>query len=505
MWTGFRAVVVATALAASVPLLVRADSTGQSYAADVQIQLGDLLYSEGRYRESLDTYVRADLQAEGGPLKARANIGLVRAAVRMGEFELAGEHAALLRRLAPRDPEALATYADALWSLGSFDEAEQCYRDVLAIDPRQARSHAGLARTMVGRSRLDLALQEAQAAVSLAPDFAEPNFILGGLYERRGQLRDAMIAFRNYINLLPNKDASPMAAWARSEIHFLRSWGARVPLKMDAASANGLYTVPFRLVQDKVVLTGRVNGRENLDLTLDTGAEHTIISSRTARRLGLEPIVTTVSAGVGEVGLRGIQVATLDSLQIGGFKVENIRCIIKDPPLTGLPMVESDGLSTLSLGLSTTIDYQQRQLTFGRHLSNEPADFELPLRFNRLATVRALVNGNRQANFVVDTGGEGVSISTATARLLLPPPREPRIKLQVYGTSGLDPEAYLLPDVSLTFDERLRLPNQSVAVLDLKAPSVLLGYQVGGIVGHSFLSRYKVTIDLDRSVLRLSR
>jgi hypothetical protein len=35
-------------------------------------------------------------------------------------------------------------------------------------------------------------------------------------------------------------------------------------------------------------------------------------------------------------------------------------------------------------------------------------------------------------------------------------------------------------------------------------PSALLGYQVGGIVGHRFLSRYRVGIDLERSVLRLS-
>jgi Flp pilus assembly protein TadD len=496
---------VATALAASVPLLVRADATGQSFTADIQNQLGDLLYSEGRYREALDAYLRADLRTEGGSLKVRANIGLVRSALRMGEFEFAGEHGATLKRIAPGDPEALVAYADALWSLGLFDEAEQSYRDVLAIDPRQARGHAGLARTMVGRNHLDLALQEAEAAVSLAPDFAEPHFILGGLYERRGQLQDAAVAFRNYINLLPNKDGSPMATWARSEIHFLRSFGDRIPLKMDPASANGRHTVPFQLVHDKVVITGRVNGHEDLDLTLDTGTEYTVISSRTARRLGLEPIITTMSAGVGEVGLRGIQVATLDSLQIGTFKVENIRCIIKDPPLTGLPTSESDSVSPLSLGLSTTIDYQRRQMTFGRDLSNEPADFELPMRFNRLATVRALVNTDRRANFVVDTGGEVVSISAATARLLLPPPRASRIKLQVYGTSGWDPEAYLLPGVSLTFDERLRLANQPVVVLDLKAPSVLLGYQVGGIIGHSFLSKYRVTIDLDRSVLRLNK
>jgi len=44
-----------------------------------------------------------------------------------------------------------------------------------------------------------------------------------------------------------------------------------------------------------------------------------------------------------------------------------------------------------------------------------------------------------------------------------------------------------------------------VVVLNLRAPSVLLGYELGGIVGHQFLSRYKVDIDLDRAELRLRK
>jgi hypothetical protein len=40
-------------------------------------------------------------------------------------------------------------------------------------------------------------------------------------------------------------------------------------------------------------------------------------------------------------------------------------------------------------------------------------------------------------------------------------------------------------------------------VLNLDMPSALLGVQLGGIVGHKFLSRYRVGIDLERSVLRL--
>ena len=47
--------------------------------------------------------------------------------------------------------------------------------------------------------------------------------------------------------------------------------------------------------------------------------------------------------------------------------------------------------------------------------------------------------------------------------------------------------------------------NFSVVVLNLRAPSVLLGFQFGGIVGHRFLSLYRVALDLQRSGLRLTR
>ena len=43
------------------------------------------------------------------------------------------------------------------------------------------------------------------------------------------------------------------------------------------------------------------------------------------------------------------------------------------------------------------------------------------------------------------------------------------------------------------------------SVLNLETPSALLGFQVGGIVGHKFLSKYRVGIDLEHSVLRLKQ
>jgi hypothetical protein len=161
-----------------------------------------------------------------------------------------------------------------------------------------------------------------------------------------------------------------------------------------------------------------------------------------------------------------------------------------------------ESLSPLSLGYSMIIDYGAKKLIFGKHLPVEPADLELPLRVYRLATVRGLVASEHQANFVIDTGGEVISISQATANRLPVKEGSRKIALKVYGSSGWDKDAFLMPGVDLSFDT-IKYTNFPVVVLNLNAPSALLGFQLGGIVGHKFLSGYRVGIDLERSVLRL--
>jgi hypothetical protein len=149
------------------------------------------------------------------------------------------------------------------------------------------------------------------------------------------------------------------------------------------------------------------------------------------------------------------------------------------------------------------IDYQRRMLTIARELPEGEPDFRLPMRIHRLAMVRGTLNEKQPAYFVIDTGGEVISISADMADTL--ETRAPRrIPLKVYGTSGWDRDAFLLTGVNLNFDT-IEYRNFPIVVLNLRAPSVLLGFQVGGIVGHKFLGNYKVAMDLERSELRLSK
>ena len=473
-------------------------------AAAIQVQLGGALFAEGRYREALDAYQRA-AGVDDARLVQRVRAGIVQAALRVAEFRLASESANILERIAPDQPETLALSGDARWAMGLFDEAETAYQALLTIDPANPRARRGMARALASRSRLDEALVEARAAVAGAPSDAEMHNTLSFVLERLRRYEEAAQAMANCLNLLPNREAGEQATWARAEVKFLRSFGDRPPYEMAPADRLRRHTVPFKVDHEKVIVKVRLNGsRDDVDFVLDTGAENTAISRRTAQRFSVEPTMTTLTAGVGDVGVRGLQVGRLDSLEIGSFRVKNLPVIIKNPPLSALPTREPEGFSPLALGLSMSVDYQRKQLTIGPGSSEGPFDLELPLRMHRLATVRGLVDETHAVNFVVDTGGEVISISTATARSLTKIRDSRRIWLKVYGTSGWERDAYLLPGVNLAF-ESIRMANTPVVVLNLGAPSALLGYQLGGIVGHTFLKKYRFDIDLEKSRLRLKR
>jgi Flp pilus assembly protein TadD/predicted aspartyl protease len=470
--------------------------------ADLQLQLATLLYDETRYQEALQAFDQAT-KTDDPILAVRARKGTVRTSLKVAEFGRARREAEALKKIAPTDPEAIALYGDALWSAGLFDEADRSYREGLAQAPDSARARYGVARSLAATSRLEEALDMALAASATAPRDGEIHALIGDIYERLRRFAQAANSYRNYINLLPNKDRSEKAAWARAQVDFLDSFGDSAPVDIDEQDLNMLHTIPFTLEKDKIIVQARVNGGRLQDFVLDTGSEETVLSRETASRERIRPVTYTLSAGVGEVGLRGLQLAKLKELEVGTLQVRNLPILIKNPALRGIPKREGESFSPLSLGMSMMIDYQKRLLTIGRKLPPVKADISLPMRVHRLAMVRGLLNSTHPTYFVVDTGGEVISISAETAQTLPASPFR-RIPLRVWGTSGWDREAFLMPGMDLDFDS-IEYRNFSLVVLNLRAPSLLLGFQLGGIVGHKFLAPYRVSMDLEESELRLEK
>lgn len=487
-------------VAAALSVVLGAQPTPTASRVEARVQLGNLLLDDMRYWEA----VRAFEEAQEGAVddqRVRASAGMLRALLPVAEFTRAQIEAQVLLELAPNDPEMVALVGDALWGGGLFDEAEQLYRDALALDPASGAARHGLAKSLTTRQRYGEALDWVQAALDAAPDLSAAYHTLGYIHRRMRRFADAADAYQRYIELLPGWAETERADWARAEVQFLRSFGDRPAVEMMAPGQ--LHTIPFRLVDEKVIVQGRINGRDTIDFVVDTGAEQTVLSQPVAQQLGVRPVSTTLSAGVGEIGFRGLQAGRLESLEFGSLGIRNLPALIKSPPLGGLPTPEAEAFSPLAVGLSMIVDYARQEIVIGEELPDEPFDVSMPLRQHRLAVVRGIVNDQIPRSFVVDTGGEVISISRGTANLL-PPLDVRQVPVNVYGTSGWDEQAYLRPGTSLAFDQLL-YPNYSVVVLNLHRPSALLGFHIGGTVGHHFLSDYRVVFDLGRSELRLTR
>src|SRR5262249_17557175 len=119
MRRGFGGAFIATLVAAS--FVIHADTTPPSQAVGIQLQLGRLLFAEGRYPEALDAFQKALAAKDPASLRL-ARVGTIQSALRTAEFVIARTEADKLLRTAPRDPEALSLSADSLWASGLFDE-----------------------------------------------------------------------------------------------------------------------------------------------------------------------------------------------------------------------------------------------------------------------------------------------------------------------------------------------------------------------------------------------
>ena len=497
----YRNLLVFVLLSIGLSAVIAESVSEDSGRSEIQLEFGKLLLDDGRPWEALIAYDLAKAGAKHDQL-VRASSGMIYALQSVAEFNRAHQEALFLGSLRPDNPDVQTLIADAHWSAGLFEEAEQIYTSIIDSYPNNSAARHGIARSFLGRNQLDAALREIKIALADADVDPDVYHTLGSIFRRKNQYDEAADAYEDYVNRLPSVNRERRGQWVYSQIEFLRSFGNRVPLQI-VSDDNRVHTIPFRLVNDKVIVRGKINSESPIDIVIDTGAEQMVLSQETAENVGVETITTTISAGVGDVGVRGLDLGRVDLLEIGSLVVRNVPTLIKNPPLSDLPRRRVlDSISPIALGLSTIIDYKNYQIQIADDLPDEPSDIDIPMRINRLAVIRGLINEHYPRTFVVDTGGEVISLSIGTTHSIgLSPPRH--IPLRVYGTSGWDQDAFLLPGVQLDFN-KVNYSNFTAVVLNLHRPSALLGFHIGGIVGHTFLSDYRVTFDLNRALLRLS-
>jgi predicted aspartyl protease/Flp pilus assembly protein TadD len=469
-----------------------------------QMQAADGFMTNARYREAVLAYRAAKL-TEDPALQVRAAVGEVRALHRIAAYIDARASGSVVAASHPTQPDALAIYGDGLWGTGLFQEAEVQYGRALELDGENARARHGRGRSLLAQNQYAAALADLQFATQKDSREATYWASLAAAFESGRRYDDAIATLGRYLELLPKQVDDPMMLATRAQLDFLRSFRARVPI--EGVSETEQYVVPFRIVNGRHVVKARLNGQSPIDLVVDTGADRVALTPSMARRAGVGMVSKLETAGVGEMsrGFRPVETARLDQLEVGTLRVRNVPCLIKNPALPLLPVREGEVFSPLALGLSMRMDYERQTLTMARHLPAQSYEITLPMRMSRLPVVRGVINGSSPAGFIVDTGGVATSVNLSVAARVTPVEDARRVPVRVYGMAGLDRGAFLMPYVDIAFARDVGIERSSVVVLNLDAPSALLGFQLGGIIGHQFLSRYEVSVDLERSLVGLRR
>ena len=231
--------------------------------------------------------------------------------------------------------------------------------------PDSARARFGTARSLSSRSRLAEALTEVEGAIELAPLDSDLPALQGTVLERLNRFGEAAKAYDAYASLLPKRESAAISI-ARSRASLLRSFSNRTPLEVNAEDANRAHTLPFKLVNNKIVVIGRLNGVQ-VEWILDTGAERTGISPDLASAASIRPVSTTLTAGVGRTGVRRIRLGRADRLELGTLTVRNVPVAIRAPGIGGPARWQGQSLSPIALGFSVSVDYgRKRSCSRGR-------------------------------------------------------------------------------------------------------------------------------------------
>lgn len=493
-----RAGVLAIAVVVAATSLLAAQ--GRPLNFEAQLTRADQLMASREYDQAFEAYQQARA-SDRLATRLKAGTGAVEALLRMSLFADAARIGASVAERDRGEAAAVAIHADALWAAGLFDEAAATYDEALRLQNDLPAALHGKGRVLAARRQFEAAGPLLERAAREGRREAHHHYTLAQFYEDTHRYQDAANSLDRFSATLPWRDVDDLGAWAEAQAAFLRSFRNRPPY---ALSSDEVVRLPLVIEDERARLEATINGREPVMMTLDTGADRTTLTPAIASRSGVVPSMSLRTAGVGGSGFgyRGLQTARIDRLQVGGLTISNVGALIKDPGLPGLPRPEGAGFSPLSMGLSMEVDYARQQLTLARRLPEGDYPIRLPLWMVRLPFVRGTLNGSTPVNLAVDTAGTAISLSRRVAGRL-PRPTARLVPAEVYGTSGKDESAFLMPYVDLLLAPGVGSSQRSMVVINFDAPSALLGFELGGLIGHDFLKRYVVAIDLTRGFVGL--
>lgn len=481
------------------------------------VRKGDYEGAEKIFRDLLDK--------DGHDNEARCGLSFVQ--LKQRNLQAAYDNAARVIMLDPLSSRGHALLGAAILGAGEFRLSVEEFRTALALNENEALAVAGLAMVDFYENRLPLALIGLRKAVSM--DQEEPDYVfsLGQAAARSEKYKEAADAYERFLMIAPKTDVDRRER-ILGLIEFLRYLGRQGSLYIPSGEVRA--AVPFEATDNRPIVKVRINGsKEPLNFVLDTGSGMSVISEETSKRLGIKPVARGgVARAVGGGGKFEIVYGYINSIDLGGAKVENVPVYIRKFYDTNIPVDGYLGLSVVSKFLAS-VDYGTRYMTLIRQNQTDTVDpwtvvrrpegiltlapiapnsegtFEVPLRTTSsgfLSGEVTLEGFEKTVNFIIDTAA---SITVVSEKLsqeqqlldLLQPS-----KMRVFGAAGVTEDVKLLqlPRLSLGLT---KLEKINAAVLDMEPVNETAGFTQSGILGGNFLRHFRIYFDFARGTMRL--
>jgi predicted aspartyl protease len=455
-----------------------------------------------------------------------ARLGLSFTQLKQRSLQAAYDNAARVIMQDPLSARAHALLGAAILGAGEFSLSVEEFRTALTLNGDEALAVGGLAMVDFYENRMPSALAGLRKGVSMDPD--EPDFVfnLGQAAARSEKYREAADAYEKFLMIAPKTDTD------RREriiglIDFLRYLGRQGPLYIPGGDYRS--TVSFEATDNRPIILIRVNGnKEPLRFVLDTGSGMSVISDDTAKRLGIKPVAKGgLARAVGGGGKFEIVYGFVDSIEIGGARIQNVPVYIRKFFDSHIPVDGYLGLSVVSKFLAS-VDYGTRRMSLVRQNQTDQVEswttvrrpenvqglipvapndgsVEVPLRTTSsgfLSGEVGLDGFDKNVNFIIDTAASITVISEKLSQQeqlleLLQPS-----KMRVFGAAGVTEDVKLLqlPRLSLGLS---KLEKINAAVLDMEPVNETAGFTQSGILGGNFLRHFRIYFDFARGAMRL--
>lgn len=491
------------------PVLAQAQNTAKVHReAQKAVRAGDYEKAEKIYRKLL----------AGNPHDHPARLNLSYMLIKNGRLEEAYQQAMEVVTQEPLNARARALMGLALLRSGVFQRSLEELTTALMLDRREPIALAGLAEVDFFENRTSEAYEKLQQATHLDPNEPDYWIAFGRTAARLEKFHEAAGYYERFLAISPRLDEERRSRY-RGLIDFYRALSRNQVTDLHRVEGPKSVTVPFRLQNSRPFIQVRINGSDPLLFVVDTGASITVLSERTADRLGIRPMARGGRArAVGGGGAFPIVYGLITSLDIGGLRLYNVPIYIREfhqPSHSNeANLLAADGFLGLSVltNFRLTLDYARRELTLERPLGKElqeevPADISVvPFRTTNggLVSAEVRLGGEETFNFLIDSGASTTVLSeTVIEKMKWQDKLLSDLRVRVLGAAGVIEEVGLAVVPSLTLHD-LEQRNVRMPVLDMNAVNETAGFLQSGILGGSFLRHFRVTFDFQQFRVLLS-